>query len=513
MAAYLKIENPGIAPSEAFTILGMSTKRGSNNQIGKFGSGNKHSVATLLRNKLAPIVFAGNLKMEFSTRPQTVNDGLKDNNFERVVVKYGGKDSEGKSRTSTEDLGFVLEYGATDWLSIDLALREFVSNAIDRAVSEGEKAYSTKCYNELGIFTQDKVTDEATDKVVSLLETYQKTARDFNNVVIEIVDERQVRAKSDTTRVFIPLNEDVTKFYNNLGKWFLHFSEPELINQTILPKSNRNIGERKSAVIYRRGVRVREFESSDVPSLFDYNLENLELDESRKVDDWRVKFAAAVAFSRADTKVIGRVWQSFMESGVYWEHGFESYGLEYGLSDNKKVWVEAFSQIAGNNAVICTKGTNVDMVQRKGFKPVIVPETFSTVGEKYGISTPATVLTSDDRDGREILEVNNEATSAVDFIWDLATKFSMTKGKEKPEVLTFQQLGDAEGTTMGFYRGGKVYINRNIAGNSDTPGKELPSELLNTALEEVAHYVTGSLDNSRDFQNYFMEFIIRMAKA
>ena len=72
MTAYLKIENPGVPPAEAFTLLGASTKRGNDNAatIGKFGSGNKHGVAVLLRNKLPPTVFAGNLKMEFGTRPQ-----------------------------------------------------------------------------------------------------------------------------------------------------------------------------------------------------------------------------------------------------------------------------------------------------------------------------------------------------------------------------------------------------------------------------------------------------------
>ena len=42
------------------------------------------------------------------------------------MVKFGGKDANGVQRSATEDLGFVLEYGAADWLSVDLALREFV---------------------------------------------------------------------------------------------------------------------------------------------------------------------------------------------------------------------------------------------------------------------------------------------------------------------------------------------------------------------------------------------------
>jgi hypothetical protein len=75
------------------------------------------------------------------------------------VVKYGGTDpSTGSSKSSTEDLGFVLDYGKQDWQEVALALREFVSNAIDRSI---------------------------------------RGKSDWSGVKIEIVDEGQVRAKRD----------------------------------------------------------------------------------------------------------------------------------------------------------------------------------------------------------------------------------------------------------------------------------------------------------------------------
>src|SRR5436309_10843391 len=139
MPAYLKIENIGVCPPEGFTVLGVSLADTSNHEgvIGQFGSGNKHAVAVLLRHQLSPVVFAGNLRLEFSTRPQTVTDGLASKDFGRIVVKYGGTDPiSGASRSSTEDLGFVLDYGKQDWQEVALALREFISNAIDRSIRE-----------------------------------------------------------------------------------------------------------------------------------------------------------------------------------------------------------------------------------------------------------------------------------------------------------------------------------------------------------------------------------------
>ena len=139
MPAFLKIENIGVCPPEGFTVLGVSLADTSTNEgvIGTFGQWIKHGVAVCLRNELSPVVFAGTLKMEFSIRPQTVSDSQASKEFGRVVVKYGGTDqTTGASRSSTEDLGFVLDYGKQDWNEVALALREFVSNAIDRSIRE-----------------------------------------------------------------------------------------------------------------------------------------------------------------------------------------------------------------------------------------------------------------------------------------------------------------------------------------------------------------------------------------
>lgn len=519
MAAYLKIENPGVAPPESFTLLGASTKRQAGNAtIGKFGSGNKHGVAVLLRHDLPPTIFGGNLRLEFGVRPQSVNTGLASHDFKRVVVKYGGKDADGVNRSSTEDLGFVLEYGATDWLGVDLALREFVSNAIDRAIEEGEHAFAVQWSQTKGsewvLAARQKGTPEH-DEWVAALSAYRATATDYRNVSVEVVDDRQVRAKSGYTRVFVPLSAEVLDFYNNLGKWFLHFSEPESLKLTILPKKNRNLSpDRQTAVVYRRGVRVREFMATDTPSLFDYNLENLELDESRKVDDWNVQYAAASAFGRADETVLARLWQSFMDERKYWEHGF-TYGLDHGLHNTEvqQKWTKAFESVAGENAVLAT-GNGGQIAARKGYKVISAPEAFVTAAERAGVRTPSKVLTQDDREGRSVMDSTPDAEAAVDFAWHLVTKYNVANGRNRPVVKTFRKIMEAGSQTLGFYRDGTVYINTDIASNGSLVlgWHGLSQQLLVTALEEVAHHVTGATDNSRDFQDFMLNLIVYMAK-
>lgn len=510
--AYLKIENPGVAPAEAFTLLGASTKRDSDNSrnIGKFGSGNKHGVAVLLRNGLPPVVFAGNLKLEFGTREQRVDTGIGSHKFARVQVKYGGRDGQGVSRTSTEDLGFVLEYGATDWLSVDLALREFVSNALDRAEEESDHAFNRQWQRDNNITDANRHDVDVRERFTEALLAHRKTAKPWENVTIEVVNENQVRAKAGYTRVFIPMNNEVLNFFNNLGKWFLHFSEPEMLGKVILPKSNRNLGDRKTAVIYRRGVRVREFESSDTPSLFDYNLEHLELDESRKVDDWRVQSEAGRAVARAESGILARLMQSFLQGETIWEHQFQewalapsSYESSEALAARKTQWNDAFTAVVGSDAVVATKNGG-EMAKRKGYKVLEAPEAFVKAAEKWGIRTPDKVLTNDDKEGRTVSEATPDVLAAVDWIWDIAGRHNMLNGKQKPAASCFTKIMDGGSQTLGFYRDNTVFVNTDIAGGRS-------QQLLVTVTEEVAHHVTGATDNSRDFQDYLLNLLVKVA--
>jgi len=463
-------------------VLGVSLADTSTHEgvIGTFGSGSKHGVAVLLRNDLAPIVFAGTLKMEFSTRPQTVSDNQASKEFGRVVVKFGGTDPmTGANRSSTEDLGFVLDYGKHDWQEVDLALREFVSNAIDRSIRE---------------------------------------KGDWSGVKVEIVDDSQVRAKRDHTRVFVPMNAEVLDFFNNLGKWFLHFSEPESLSKAILPKKNRNLGDRKAAVIYRRGVRVREFESSDQESLFDYNLNDLTIDESRKASDWDVRHHCGKALGNADKTILAMLFDRLLNSdkGV-WEFGFDTYSLQPTHRDSaedevrkRKNWQEAFALIAGEDAVLSGDAT-ADQLERKGFKPVKAPDNLIHAAEQYGVQTPAKVLSADELSGRMVTDATPDAQAAVDLVWDLLEEVGLTQDKQKPPVKCFSSILNGGVMLNGFYRDGQVFINRDLCGGGEH--QAMSHRLVHVALEETVHFVTGATDNSRDFQNFLLDLAVKLGRA
>lgn len=486
MPAFLKIENIGVCPAEGFTVLGVSLADTSQHQgvIGTFGSGSKHGVAVCLRHDLPPVVFSGTLKLEFSTRPQTVADSQASKDFARIVVKYGGTDpTTGASRSSTEDLGFVLEYGKQDWGEVALALREFVSNAIDRSIRE---------------------------------------TGDWSGVRIEVVDEAQVRAKKDHTRVFVPLNAEVLQFYNDLGKWFLHFSELESLNKAILPKANRNLGERRAAVIYRRGVRVREFESADTASLFDYNLNDLTIDEARKCSDWDVRHHCGRALGNADKNILAILFEKLVNGEEsYWEFGFDTYSLQPNNRDTpedevrkRESWTEAFVLVAGEDAVLTGKGS-VAQLERKGFKPIEAPENLVNAAEQYGVPSPGRVLSLDDLSGREISEPTPDAQAAVDLIWDLLEQVGLKNGKEKPPVKCYMSILDAGGMVNGYYRDGTVFLHEDLGGTASiVAGRQgLSDRLVKVALEEVCHHVTQALDSSRDFQDFLLDLAVKLGRS
>lgn len=322
-----------------------------------------------------------------------------------------------------------------------------------------------------------------------------------------IVDESRVRAKRDYTRVFVPLTPEVLAFYNDLGKWFLHFSEPDALTKAILPKANRNLGDRKAAVIYRRGVRVREFESSDTESLFDYNLNDLTIDEARKASDWDMRHHCGRALAGADRQTLAILFDHLLNSErPAWEWSFDVYALQQWdgaeAEERKRLnWQEAFAEVAGETAVLTGEGT-VDQLERKGYKPVKAPEGRVNAAARYGVRTPAKVLSQDELSGRHVTDPTDSAQAAVDFVWRVVHRHGLDNGKEKPPVRCFTSILDAGTMLNGYYHDGVVYINADLAPWGVTEVPHLSNQLLKVALEELAHYVVASLVAEIDYPKF-----------
>ena len=486
MATYLRIENPGVCPIEGFILLGATSKRLADSDspycIGQFGSGNKHAVNVLIRAKLFPVVFCGNHRLEFGTKPGKMKALEGDAAYNRVVVKHGGTDEEGKNVSYTEELSQTDEYGILDWNHLGMAFREFVSNSIDAAIAVNRQANRTVKWP-------------------------------WDGVKVELVPEEKLRAKRGWTRVFVPAdNEEVIRFFANLGKWFMHFSEPEAIASTVLTKKSRNLDPNcHTAVIYRRGVRVREIDQYAIESLFDYNLD-LRIDESRNTDDYQCRNAAAKAMAKASPEVLATWLRSFRTGQSYWEHAFGGYELrpQWGESETdvaarKANWNKAL-ELVGDSVVLATKDGPVETLSRKGYSPLEVPEIVVQAAEQYGCPTPSKVLSADELNGRESFDPTADAVAALDWVWKQVDLAGMCDGKAKPPIRCFRKVMNGGTVVRGFLRDGIVYINEDLANGTSV-------DLRQTVLEEVAHYLTKSGDCTRDLQDWAFKCAVRLAMA
>ena len=105
---------------------------------------------------------------------------------------------------------------------------------------------------------------------------------DWSGVKIEIVDEAQVRAKKNYTRVFVPMNAEVLDVLQQPWPLVSALLRTGIVEQGDPAEEQPQPRRPQGGSHLSQGVRVREFESSDQESLFDYNLNDLTIDESRK---------------------------------------------------------------------------------------------------------------------------------------------------------------------------------------------------------------------------------------
>lgn len=465
---YLMIENPGVAPASSFTLLGASMTRfaGNTKTIGQFGSGAKHAIILLMREGYEVVIFCDKWRLNFITEPFTVNDGLYTKTFNRIVCQASGTDPEtGKPTRRIEKLGWTLEYGETDWTDINMALREFVANALDRTEREGK----------------DPTTD----------------------VVIKFVEDNQVRACSGTTRIFINKTFALQKFYNELPKRFLHFASPKEFVTQILSKNARNLDSETGPVVFKNGVRIRELQASYF-SLFDYNLGNeVKLDEARNLEEWSAAAYAARKLANSDENTRRTLINAAIENKLVWEiqemPDYEFNNTIYSKPELRKTWHTSWNEIT-TCGIMCQGHTELNsFIEAKGLKCVNVlnPKWYNILNT-CGVKTETEILAQDELNGAETQLATPAVEECLEIIWKVLEKYKLTTGKAKPCSKMFKPIMKAGTQCYGEYKNNTVYIHTDIG-----QGKLL----YKVMLEEVIHHLTGAKDKSRDIQDVLFSLV------
>ena len=456
---HLLIENPGVAPVEAYTMLGVSTTRDCDvdGVIGQFGSGSKHAINLFLRAGIEFRVYCGTTRLEFFAKDEVVDDGLVQKTVQRVCVRVGRR---------VQELSWVVDFGAIDWDDLGMALRELISNAIDRTLREGR-----------GLDT------------------------------LKVEPTNTVRAKDGVTRVYVDMTPPVWDYYHQLQKRFLHFAgDPQ---ERLLPKAARNIGSSKVPVIYRCGVFVREIGHA-AESLYDYNFraDDIPIDECRNSSEYVVRATCARALRDASAEELVPVLEALIEGRECFERKLDPDHIasrwNMPTESQKKTWQAAWRAVVGD-AVACSHSRLAELVRAKGYQTVVIDQP-AWVGmlALMGIMTQTTILSKAESEGRERLPATPAAQAAVDLVWGWLEALHMTKGEQKPLVWCFREVMECETRKLGFQdREGLHFAEDHASGMSKL--------LLQTALEEVVHWVTGATDMSRDFQDFVLKAFVEVA--
>lgn len=330
---YIVISNKADEVSRiALEKLGLSTKRNDDNTIGQFGSGIKYAPIAALRKNLEWF-FTGYDKNGPFTLRYVVE---KEDGIDCVVYQY---DDYKKSSS------FTLEAGVLSWEDAFQILREPIANAMDNA-----KTIEDGWYNVF-VITVD------TDKP----ETMEK-----------------LKPRPGEFSVYITASPELMEIIRDYDKYFS--VNREVLSENRLGKIIKKID--KTSRFYSKNVLVKADE--DHQSIFDYQIDNLELNEERTVKslwdlDWNV---ARIVCSTCDDdvaeKYLKEIIKADSESSIWELSRLSSQNFKYIVTEEAKdSWTRIWNKMTDNKGVIIetTFGdseSTIFAVKQRGYNPVVI---------------------------------------------------------------------------------------------------------------------------------------------
>ena len=121
--------------------------------------------------------------------------------------------------------------------------------------------------------------------------------------------------------------------------------------------------------------------------------------------------------------------------------------------------------------------------------------------DKFEIKNELNVLNEFEQNDLTLNDATDDVIKIGDFIWDYLKSKDRTNGKNKPTFKTFTKGMNAGSITFGFYKNDVVAINSDIVSINSTIAEGVSLNLITTVLEEIIHHTSGSMDETRDFQD------------
>lgn len=383
MASFLKISSRSKTNVVDMFTLGVSTSSGTD-KIGQFGSGALMSTLLWLREfGDSPTFNVNGLKVTFEAEPEKKSDSTS---FHRVYQQNG--------RAKRVALSVSMEYGQHDWKEPTMAMREWISNAIDQG------ADITKC--------------------------------------IEVV--HKIDLNPDEVAVFVPMTAMVRRYWENIGDYFLQFSGREQSKYIL----KNEIGLCR---IYRRGVFIREM---DFMSVFDYNLD-FPIDESRNGSADSINqliMDHVVGYPRMDQHYYDDLLRHIRTNSDCIEVREQTW-----RTSCHDVWIPTLKKLVG----IVKFGMPHHKNEEEEIEPIPMhwyQRFIKAVPELDGYVDRSKAYT----DGYDIVGPEDGTRAIFNNLVETIKLLGLTNGKEEPKLEIFSTKDGQQPTRLGMYSKGTVSI-------------------------------------------------------
>lgn len=438
---YIKISNEAACVNRlALEKLGLSTKRDDPNTIGQFGSGIKYAPISALRMGLE-FVFCGNDEQGPYQLRYSVRE---ENGIKCIVYDYG---------TYTKESSFTVDAGTLSWEDNYQIYREAISNA--------------------------------------------KDGGNWKRELVEAIGQPQVNEFA----VYITASPEMVEIYNNHNHYFC--DNHELVYEDTRRKVRiLEKGEPALSCVYVKSVLAFE-EETDSPSLFDYEMNTMGLNEERRIKNTYAMEQDIVATlaNCVDHSVIDTILEYAFNDFGCWEFGFYS---KWEYVKMNPVYLERFKNMFGDKAVIIAPMLSIvpdidKAIKMRGYKPVFCKEE-----SIYKCFENSKFPNATEIFGEGIkYEIDEDLSQSPMLMraFDIAASFEpKLRNLAKPMVLfTSADSDDIKGLTIGMDKDEdqrQILIEKTYSTNAHI------ADLVGTIIHEYDHLSTGITDMmSREFRH------------
>ncbi len=463
---FLRIENKvkSIPDIDIVCTVGESTSRESDSSIGQFGTGFLYSLALFAREGIlgqCKICFGKDVYSPHITKGRKRDSAGNSRDMSKIVLK--------KQNGPSYDLNISTGFGEMDWDDVTMGIRELVSNAFD------------------GALTHDN---------------------SYSSVAIARVAENECRAKDGMIRVYIPITPEIDDYIVNLDRYFICSKKTYNPDISVLPKATPG-----PCLVYRKGVLVSQFGDQ---SLFDYNINDIPIDESRNISEYQSMqyiARAIVLQSRQDQldKYIRDVIFTDYYDNPFWEKTISSYRIDPSNFDAKdrdlarNRLLQAVKNVIGDG-VLCNNEIERLMLLKKGINGVI-PRNIDAykILTDCGASKASDYLNDSESLGNTLSEPTPRVIEVLNKVWDKILDFNLTNGRNKPPIQCFNSAVNSGCQTFGYCNSdySQIFIHEDIS-------NDMGAQLITVMIEEVTHYVAKTNDYTRDFQSFVVNLAARL---